>query len=150
MKPNVLFVCTHNSARSQMAEAWLRHLAGDRYKAYSAGIESTGVHPLAVTAMKEVGVDMTDHRSKTTEEYLGKLAVTYLMVVCDRAAEQCPSAWPGVRMRFFWPFTDPSKAEGTDEEKLVLFRQVRDEIKAKIENWLTEIEDPKPRETAAN
>lgn len=149
MTPKVLFVCTHNSARSQMAEGWLRHLAGDRYQAYSAGIESTQVNPLAVKAMMEAGVDITDQYSKSTEEYLGKLSVTYLVVVCDRAAEQCPSAWPGVRMRFFWPFLDPSAAQGTEEEKLEVFRQVRDQIKTKIENWLTEIEDPQSRQAVS-
>ena len=142
MTPTVLFVCSQNSARSQMAEGWLRHLAGDRYKVFSAGIESSQVNPFAVEVMKDAGVDISGQTSNSTEEYLGKLPVTYLVVVCDKAAEKCPTSWPGVRMRFFWPFPDPAAAEGSDDAKREAFRDVRDQIKTKIENWLSEIEEP--------
>lgn len=140
--PTVLFVCSQNSARSQMSEGWLRHLAGDRYKVYSAGIAATEVNPLAVQAMMQAGVDISDQTCNHTDEYLGKLSVTYLIIVCDRAAEQCPTVWPGVKMRFFWPFPDPASVEGSEEEKLAAFCDVRDQIKHKIENWLSEIEEP--------
>lgn len=142
MKPTVLFVCSMNSARSQMAEGWLHHLAGDRYGTYSAGIHATQVNPLAIKVMKEAGVDIAHQTSNSTAEYLGKLSVTYLVIVCDKAAEQCPSSWPGVRMRFFWPFPDPAAVEGLEDVKLQAFREVRDQIKTKIESWLSEIEEP--------
>ena len=141
-KPTVLFVCSHNSARSQMAEGWLRHLAGDRYEVHSAGVEPGTLNPLAVQAMNEVGIDISDHAAQGVKEYLGKVPVYYLIVVCDKAAQTCPRIWPGMRERCFWPFDDPSAAEGTDEQKLTVFRRVRDEIKNKIETWLTEVQAP--------
>jgi len=134
----VLFVCSHNSARSQMAHGWLKHLAGDRFEVYSAGVEPGTVNPLAVKAMAEVGVDIADHKAESIRAYLGKLPVYWLIVVCDKAAESCPRVWPGVGERLHWFFEDPSAATGTEEEKLAVFRRVRDEIRQQIEQWLAE------------
>lgn len=137
-KPTVLFVCSHNSARSQMAEGWLRALAGDRYEVASAGVEPGVLNPLSVKAMAEVGIDLTSHRAKGVKELLGHMPVHHLVVVCDKAAQTCPRVWPGMKERHFWPFDDPSAATGSEEERLTLFRRVRDEIRAKIESWLAE------------
>lgn len=138
----VLFVCSHNSARSQMAEGWLRELAGDRFEVRSAGIEQGTVNPLAVKAMAEVGVDISGHQSESVDQYLGHLPVHWLIVVCEKAAQTCPRIWPGMKERMNWFFDDPAAAEGTEEQKLAVFRRVRDEIKARIEQWLAEVEYP--------
>ncbi len=147
-KPIVLFVCTHNSARSQMAEGWLRHLAGDRFEARSAGVEPGTLNPLAVRAMQEVGIDISSHRAEGIAAYLGRVPVAYLVVVCDKASQTCPRIWPGVRDRFFWPFDDPSSAAGDEEQKLALFRRVRDEIRQRIDQWLQTIDEPKAADAA--
>jgi arsenate reductase len=133
-KQRVLFVCTHNSARSQMAEGWLRHLAGDRFEAHSAGTEATQVHPLAVRAMAEVGVDISGQRSKTIEEYLGQ-PFDWVITVCDQAAETCP-VFPGGGERLHWSLPDPSKATGSEDQQLAVYRQVRDAIRERIETEL--------------
>ncbi len=133
-KARILFLCTHNSARSQMAEGLLRHLAGDRFEAHSAGTEATRVRPLAIRAMDEVGVDITGQVSKTLERYLGE-PFDYVITVCDDANEACPF-FPGAKDRLHWPFEDPSRAEGSEEECLAIFRRVRDEIKVHIEQEL--------------
>lgn len=127
----VLFVCTHNSARSQMAEGWLRHLAGDRFEAHSAGTEATLVRPLAIRVMAEAGVDISAQRSKRLDEYLGQ-PFDYVVTVCDQAAEACP-LFPGGGQRLHWSLPDPSKATGTPEEQLAAYRQVRDELRRRIE-----------------
>lgn len=136
----VLFVCSHNSARSQMAEGWLRHLASDRFKVYSAGVEPGTLNPLTVKAMAEVGIDISGHRAKGIDEFLGKVPIYHLIIVCDKAAQTCPRSWPGARTRQSWLFDDPSAATGSEEQKLEVFRRVRDEIRARIEQWLTELE----------
>ena len=133
-KTRVLFLCTHNSARSQMAEGLLRHLAGDRFEAHSAGTEATHVRPLAVRAMEEVGVDISGQRSKTLDGYLGE-TLDYVVTVCNDANEACP-VFPGARRRLHWSFEDPSAATGTEEERLAVFRSVRDRIGARIEEEL--------------
>ena len=133
-KTRVLFLCTHNSARSQMAEGFLCHLAGDRFEAYSAGTEATHVRPLAVRAMAEVGMDISQQESKTLERYLGE-PFGYVITVCDDANEACP-IFPGAKERLHWSFPDPSRATGTEEERLKVFRAVRDEIRARIEGEL--------------
>ena len=132
----VLFVCTHNSARSQMAEGWLRHLAGDRFEVASAGVEPGTLNPFAVKAMAEVGVDISGHKAEGIKTYLGHWPVYYLIVVCDKAALSCPRIWAGSRERLHWFFDDPSAAQGTHEQKLAVFRRVRDEIRERIEHWL--------------
>lgn len=133
-KGRVLFLCTHNSARSQIAEGLLRHLAGDRFEAVSAGTEATHVRPLAIRAMEEVGVDISGQRSKTLERYLGE-TFEYVITVCDAANEACPF-FPGAKCRLHWSFDDPSRVEGSEEERLSVFRSVRDQIRERIEENL--------------
>jgi len=130
-RARVLFLCTHNSARSQMAEGLLRHLASDRFKAMSAGTEATRVRPLAVRTMEEIGVDISDQESKTLDRHI-KEPFDYVITVCDDANEVCPF-FPGAANRLHWSFEDPSKAEGTEEERLAVFRSVRDQIRKRIE-----------------
>lgn len=132
--PKVLFLCTHNSARSQMAEGLLRHLAGDRFEVHSAGTEATLVRPEAIAAMTEIGVDISEQESKTLERYL-KESFEYVITVCDAANEACP-VFPGARRRLHWSFRDPSQATGAEEERLQTFRCVRDEIRQRIEKEL--------------
>jgi arsenate reductase (thioredoxin) len=129
-----LFLCTHNSARSQMAEGLLRHLAGDSFEAHSAGTEATHVRPLAIRAMEEVGVDISRQESKTLERYLEE-PFDYVITVCDDANEACPF-FPGAKNRLHWSFEDPSRAEGSEEERLAVFRSVRDRIGERIEREL--------------
>lgn len=136
-KKRVLFVCIHNSARSQMAEAFLNNMAGDRFEAESAGIEPGALNPLAVEVMKEVGIDILQNKTKGVFEFVkkGKL-FHYVITVCDEAsAKGCP-AFPGLAKRLHWSFHDPSTFEGTYEERLEKTRKVRDEIKNRISEWL--------------
>jgi arsenate reductase (thioredoxin) len=126
-KTRVLFLCTHNSARSQMAEGLLRDLAGDQFEVMSAGTEATHVRPLAVRAMEEIGVDISSQESKTLDRYLDQ-PFAYVITVCDDANEACPF-FPAAQSRLHWSFEDPSKAEGTEEERLAVFRRVRDGIR---------------------
>ncbi len=132
----VLFLCTHNSARSQMAEGLLRHLAEDRFEVHSAGTEATHVRPQAIAVMEEIGVDISDQESKTLERYLGE-PFDYVVTVCDDANEACP-VFPGAKHRLHWSFEDPSQATGSEEERLKVFREVRDEIQERIEAELVE------------
>lgn len=133
----VLFLCTGNSCRSQMAEAWLRKLGGDRFTVYSAGLEPHGVNPNTITVMEELGIDMSTHRSKQLDEYIGKVDFDFLITVCGNADERCPY-FPGMGTRMHWPFQDPAAFEGPDDEKRDFFRKVRDQIKEKIQGWLDE------------
>jgi arsenate reductase len=133
-KAKVLFLCTGNSARSQMAEALLRVQAGDRFETYSAGLEPTEVNPLAIDAMDEIGIDISGQRAKSLTEYLGRRHFGYLITVCDYAAANCPM-FPGVAARLHWSLVDPAAAEGTEEERLEVFRCVRDELKRLIEEF---------------
>jgi arsenate reductase len=144
VKERVLFLCTHNSARSQMAEAWLRALAGDRYEVASAGTEATRVHPLAARAMAEVGVDLGGHTSKTLDRFVGD-RWDWVITVCDAANEACP-VFPGAAHRLHWSFDDPSGATGADEARLAMFRRVRDEIRTTLAAWLA---DPRPVKTSS-
>jgi arsenate reductase (thioredoxin) len=134
VKPRVLFLCTHNSARSQMAEGFLRALAGDRFGAASAGTEARGVNPLAVRVMAEAGVDIAHHTSKTLDRFLGD-RWDHVITVCDGANEACP-VFPAAAARLHWSFDDPSAATGTEAERLAVFRRVRDQIRATIETWI--------------
>ncbi len=130
----VLFLCTHNSARSQMAEGFLRAMAGDRFEAGSAGTEKTSVNPLAIRAMAELGVDLGGHTSKLYAD-LASQGWDFLITVCDDANERCP--WvPSSVKRLHWSFPDPSRATGTEEERLVVFRRVRDQIRERLTDWL--------------
>ncbi len=133
----VLFLCTGNSCRSQMAEAFLRHYAGDRFEAYSAGLVPVEINPFTYRVMTEVGLDLTGQRSKSVDEYLGKTLFQYLITVCDDADKNCPTTWPGVTKRMHWSFEDPARFEGTEEEKLAKFREVRDLIRQRIQDWVS-------------
>ncbi len=134
-KRRVLFLCTHNAARSQIAEGWLRRLAGDRYDVASAGTEKTRVHPLAIAAMKEAGIDISAHASKTMDGLLDQ-PWDYIITVCDSANEKCPF-FPARTTRLHWSLPDPSQATGSPEEQLTAFRRVRDDIKRRIVDWMT-------------
>ncbi len=134
MKRRVLFICTHNSARSQMAEGLLRHLGNERFEVSSAGTEATFVRPMAIQAMAELGIDISNQQSKKLDRYLGE-PFDDVITVCDTAAEACP-VFPGATRRRHWSFEDPSKATGSEAEQLKVYRQVRDEIRSRIENEL--------------
>lgn len=133
----VLFLCTHNSSRSQMAEGFLRARAGDRYAAFSAGTHPRGIHPLAIQVMAERGVDISEgagHRAKRLDEFAGQ-PFDLVVTVCDDAAEECPF-FPGAWRQEHWSFPDPSAAVGTKEERLAAFRRVRDTIAARTDAFL--------------
>ena len=136
-KPQVLFLCTGNSARSQMAEGFLRRYGGERFEAHSAGLEPKGVNPLTVKVMSEVGVDISSHTSKGLDAYFG-MPLPYLITVCDDADQNCPAGWNGVKTRMHWSFEDPARFEGTEEQRLAKFREVRDLIEQKIQAWVAE------------
>jgi len=138
-RPAVLFLCTGNSCRSQMAEGFLKHCAMDRFEVYSAGLEpAQQVHPLAVQVMKESGVDISGQHPKGVKTFLGKIAVQTLIIVCDDAAKNCPTIWPGALNRMHWSLEDPVAFVGDDAAKLGKFRKVRDQIDAHIRKWITE------------
>ena len=142
-KKNVLFVCVHNSARSQMAEAFLNQVCGEYFEASSAGLEPGRLNPVVVEAMREVGIDISANQTKAVFDVFksGKM-FAYVITVCDEAsAERCP-IFPGVTTRLHWSFPDPSSFRGSAEEKLLFTRKVRDEIKVKIENWCAEMCTP--------
>jgi arsenate reductase (thioredoxin) len=122
----VLFLCTHNSARSQMAEGMLRAWAGARFEAFSAGTEASEVRPLAIRAMAELGIDISGHASKTVHSFAGQ-EFDYAITVCDDGRETCPY-FPGTGQHLHWSFEDPSAAHGTEDERLAVFRRVRDQI----------------------
>lgn len=138
MKKRVLFLCTGNSARSQMAEALLRQYGGEGYEAFSAGLEPKGINPFAIQAMNELGIDISGQRSKNVSEYLGKLHVQYMITLCDDAEKNCPTVWPGVLNKMHWSFEDPAAFVGTDAEKLEKFCEIRDLIALRIQNWVAE------------
>ena len=138
MTTRVLFLCTGNSARSQMAEAFLRIYCGDKFEAHSAGLEPKGMNPFTIQVMEEVGIDVSDQRSKGVDEYLGKVLFQHLITVCDDADKNCPTAWPGISNRMHWSFEDPAAFEGTGKEKLAKFRQIRDQIEKRVKDWLVE------------
>jgi arsenate reductase len=126
----VLFVCTHNSARSQMAEGFLREYGGDRFEVHSAGTEATAVRPEAIRAMDEVGIDISGQQSKTVDRYLGQ-SFAWVITVCDQAREACP-VFPGAAETAHWGFDDPSEAQGGEDERMAMFRRVRDEIARRV------------------
>jgi len=125
-RKRVLILCTGNSARSQMAEGLLRHLAGDRFEVMSAGVSPTQVKPEAITAMREIGIDISSHRSKSVDEFSND-QFDYVITVCDNANEQCP-VFPGSTKRIHWSFEDPAAADGDENARLAVFCRVREEI----------------------
>jgi len=139
LKIKVLFLCTGNSARSQMAEAILRRRAGDRFEVHSAGLEPKSINPFTLRVMEEIGYDLSDQRAKDVVEYLGKHHFGYLITVCAHAEAHCPTTFLGVSQRLHWPIEDPAAFEGSEEETLARFRQARDEVAAHIDAWLAEL-----------
>lgn len=137
-RQRVLILCTGNSARSQMAEGLLRHLACHRLVAASAGSKPSHVHPLAIRAMDERGIDIREQRSKHLEEFLVQ-PFDHVFTVCDNAAQSCP-VFPGGGKRWHWSLPDPAAAQGTEEERLAAFREVRDDLEKRFEHWLSELE----------
>jgi arsenate reductase len=138
-RTKVLFLCTGNSARSQMAEAYLRRHARDRFEVHSAGLEPKGINPFTVRVMEEAGYDLSGQRAKDVTEYLGRDHFGYLITVCAHAEEHCPKTFLGVSERIHWPIEDPAAFEGSEEDTLARFRQARDEIAAHIDAWLVEL-----------
>lgn len=132
-KKKVLILCTGNSARSQMAEGLMRHEAGDRFEVASAGTHPTELRPEAVAVMKELGIDISSHRSKSVDEFAGR-DFDYVITVCDHARDACP-VFPGNAERLHWPFDDPASATGSAEQRKAQFRRVRDEIHARLLGW---------------
>ncbi len=141
MKRRVLFLCTHNSARSQMAEAWLRALAGDRYEVASAGTVRTHVRREAVAVMREAGIDMSAHASKALDAFVHD-EWDCVITVCDSANESCP-VFPRARARDHWSVADPSAVEGEEDARYDAFRAARDDVRARIERWLADEERPR-------
>ena len=134
-KKRVLFLCIHNSARSQMAEAFFNQRCGDELEAESAGVDPGKLSPLAIEAMREVGIDLSGKKTQAVFDLAKRGEMfSYVVTVCDEAAERCP-VFPGATERVAWSFPDPSRFEGTWEEKLEKTRQVRDAIKARVEEW---------------
>src|SRR5262245_28496290 len=136
MKQTVLFLCTGNSARSQMAEGWLRHLAEERFEVFSAGTHPVGLNPGSVEVMAEVGIDIAHHRTKSVEEFKGR-PFDCVITVCDRAKESCP-IWPGVPEILHWSFDDPAAAPQSLEDRQQVFRRVRDQIGNRIRHFLNQ------------
>ena len=139
-KQKVLFVCVHNSARSQMAEAWFNHLCGDVFESESAGLEPGNLHPLAIEVMKEVGIDISHKKTRSVFDLVkaGRI-FSYVVTVCDEAsAERCP-VFPGITKRLHWSFPDPASVTGTTDEKLKKVREIRDNIRSTVEGWCKKI-----------
>ncbi|MBL8056232.1 MAG: arsenate reductase ArsC [Anaerolineales bacterium] len=139
-KTKVLFLCTGNSARSQLGEALLRHRAGDRFEVHSAGLEPKGVNPYTLRVLAELGLDASGQTSKPLSQYLGRVHFGYVIIVCADADEKCPAVFPGMGQRLRWPFEDPAAAEGPDEVRLAKFRAIRDQIDQRLQGWLAELD----------
>lgn len=141
MKQNVLFLCTGNACRSQMAEGFLRKYAGDRFEVFSAGLDPKPIHPLAIQVMDEIEIDISGQQSKGIESVLGKQSFKHAIFVCQLAEENCPSIYPFALEKLSWPFEDPAAFEGSEEATMNKFRQVRDQIDKKIQEWLKSLID---------
>lgn len=135
-KKRVLILCTGNSCRSQMAEGFLRHMAGDKFEVFSAGVKPTAVNPLAIKVMAEIGIDISKHSSKSVMEFIDQ-SFDYVVTVCGNAQKTCP-VFPGEHEKIHWDLKDPAAVEGSEEDKLKVFRKVRDKIKSRIVEWLNE------------
>jgi arsenate reductase len=125
-----------------MAEVFLRKYAGNHFEAHSAGLKPTGINPFTIKVLQEVGIEISNQSSKGVDTYLGKVLFQYLITVCDDADKNCPTVWPGVNQRMHWSFEDPAAFEGTDDEKLAKFREIRDLIEERIKTWLKEQDVP--------
>lgn len=137
-KTNVLFLCTSNSARSQMAETLLRKYAGDQFEVYSAGLEPKGINPYTVRVMNENGIGISGQWPKDVREYLGQKHFGYLITVCRNAEERCPTTFPDIGQHLHWAFEDPAAFRGSEEDTLAVFRKVRDQIDERLRSWLAE------------
>lgn len=144
-KPRVLFICVHNAARSQMCEAFLKYYGSDRFDAQSAGLEPGELNPVAVAVMAEIGIDISQNKTKSVfDVWKSGQTFQYVVAVCDaESAEKCP-IFPGVTTRLHWPFQDPSKVKGTHDRKLQNVRQIRNEIAAKVQEWLASVPVEQP------
>ena len=143
---SVLVLCTGNSCRSQITEALLRQHGGGRLEVYSAGTEPAGeIHPLVYTVMEEKGLDISRQHPKDFREYLGRIPVHTLIIVCDSAAESCPAAWPGLMDRVHWPTDDPAAFVGDEQQTLAEFRRVRDELEGRVLEFLGGLPDVRPK-----
>ncbi len=151
MKQKVLFICVHNSARSQMAEAWLNYTCGDYFEAYSAGLEPGKINPLVIQAMTEVGIHLSNKQTQAVFDlWKAGIMFQYVVTVCSEAeAKGCP-IFPGVTTRLHWPFPDPSQLTGSDDAKLHEIRKIRDEIRSKVEEWCEEVCPPQALELHAD
>ncbi len=136
-KEKVLLLCTGNSARSQMAEGLFRHEAGDRYEVNSAGTRPSAVRPEAIAVMNEIGIDISGHRSKSIDEFIGR-EFDCVITVCDNANQSCP-VFPGKTLRLHWPFEDPAAVEGSEDQRKAAFRKVRDRLHSRIKAFLAEV-----------
>ena len=134
-RPRVLFLCTHNAARSQIAEAFLHHYAGDRFEA-RARTQPTQVHPLTREVLTETGLDPSRLRAKSLDAFLGRVRIHYAIIVCDEAEEHCPRLYPFALQTLYWPFDDPTQVAGSRQECLRTFRNVRDQIAHQVWVWL--------------
>ena len=139
-KEKVLIICSQNSARSQMAEGFLRKYGNHYIDVFSAGFDPAPVHPLAIQVMREIGIDISGQRSKSVKEYLGKLSFGHVIAVCKKAEEQCPVIFPSALKVLSWPFDDPSTFSGTAAEQLQVFRRIRDEIDKTAQAWIAEMQ----------
>jgi arsenate reductase len=142
-RPRVLFLCAHNAARSQMAEALLRRQAGDRFEVLSAGLEPTEIHPLTLRVLDEIGLGTTPLRAKGLGTYLAKVSVQYAIIVCEKTQAQCPRLYPFAQKTLYWPFEDPAAFHGSPDATLRKFREVRDQISERLMAWESEL--PVPR-----
>lgn len=138
-RKRVLFLCAHNAARSQIAEALLRHHAGDRFEALSAGLEPTEIHPMTMQVLEEDGIDTSGLRAEGLERYMAKVTVHSAIVVCERTQAQCPRLYPFAQQVLYWPFEDPAAFAGAPREQLEKFREVRDQIDERVRTWLAEV-----------
>jgi arsenate reductase len=140
-KPRVLFLCTHNAARSQMAEALLRHYAGERFEVLSAGATPTEVHPLTRQVLANIGLDPSGLYAKSLDDFFAKVSIAYAIIVCDQVEDGCPRLYPFALQTLHWPFDDPTQAEGSMAERARAFRTVRDQIDHRLRAWLETLED---------
>jgi arsenate reductase (thioredoxin) len=136
-KTKIIFLCTGNSVRSQMAEALLRKYANDHFEIYSAGFDPKPINPFTIKVMEEIGINLEAHYSKDLNQFLGKTHFGIVITVCAKAEKNCPT-FPGISTRLSWVFEDPAQIQGTEEEKLAKFREIRNQIDDKIKEWLKE------------
>lgn len=139
-RQRVLFLCAHNAARSQMAEALLRHHAGERFEALSAGLEPTDIHPMTLRVLEEEGIDTRALHAEGLERYMAKVTVQYAIVVCEKTQAHCPRLYPFAQQVLYWPFEDPAAFRGSPAEQMEKFREVRDQIQKRVRGWLSELQ----------